>query len=235
MVGMRHGAGESGHAPRRPHHRRRHALRRPCCRTLEGFRARGAHRPRRSRSEGVRSSRARRRARAGRCARGARRLAGVVTRASVQHGGRGCASWTGEHNGCGVVDSSTAPQDEAPTTPEVVRALAPRGGRRRDGRPRTSASTRCSWRCITASIDRASSDEWRAGHDGLRAARGDGREDRHARPAGLGGRRRRRLSDERAGAFDPGPLEPAGESADREQPVPGHGPPVAGAVLRPRL
>jgi acetolactate synthase-1/2/3 large subunit len=31
--------------------------------------------------------------------------------------------WAGEHNGCGVLDSSTAPQDEPPTTPEVVRAL----------------------------------------------------------------------------------------------------------------
>ena len=31
--------------------------------------------------------------------------------------------WASEHDGCGVVDSATAPADEMPTTPEVVRAL----------------------------------------------------------------------------------------------------------------
>jgi acetolactate synthase-1/2/3 large subunit len=31
--------------------------------------------------------------------------------------------WTGDHAECGLVDTETAPPDEAPTTPEVVRAL----------------------------------------------------------------------------------------------------------------
>jgi acetolactate synthase-1/2/3 large subunit len=31
--------------------------------------------------------------------------------------------WTAEHESCGVVDSASAPPDEAPTTPEVVRTL----------------------------------------------------------------------------------------------------------------
>jgi len=31
--------------------------------------------------------------------------------------------WTADHEGCGTVDSESAPPDEAPTTPEVVRAL----------------------------------------------------------------------------------------------------------------
>jgi acetolactate synthase-1/2/3 large subunit len=31
--------------------------------------------------------------------------------------------WTDEHEGCGIADPLTAPSDEAPTTPEVVRAL----------------------------------------------------------------------------------------------------------------
>jgi acetolactate synthase I/II/III large subunit len=31
--------------------------------------------------------------------------------------------WTRDHRGCGVVDPETSPPDEAPTTPEVVRAL----------------------------------------------------------------------------------------------------------------
>src|SRR5216683_1970714 len=31
--------------------------------------------------------------------------------------------WTSDHAGCGTIDSESAPPDEAPTTPEVVRAL----------------------------------------------------------------------------------------------------------------
>src|SRR5205823_8268813 len=31
--------------------------------------------------------------------------------------------WSSAHAGCGVVDTATAPADEPPTTPEVVRAL----------------------------------------------------------------------------------------------------------------
>jgi acetolactate synthase-1/2/3 large subunit len=32
-------------------------------------------------------------------------------------------NWAASHDGCGLVDCATAPQDELPTTPEVVRAL----------------------------------------------------------------------------------------------------------------
>ncbi len=49
---------------------------------------------------------------------------------------------------------------------------------------------------------------------------------------GLGDRRRRRLPDDDGGAGDGGDPQAAGQGADHQQLVPGHGAPVAGAVLR---
>src|SRR5262245_59716391 len=71
----------------------------------------------------------------------------------------------------------------------------------------------------------------RARHDGLRPAVGDRRA---GGPAGRARRRhrgRRLVRDDPAGALDRADVRPAGEDRDPEQRLPGHGAPVAGAVL----
>ena len=72
-------------------------------------------------------------------------------------------------------------------------------------------------------------------HDGLRPAGRDGREGRlPGRERGL--RRRRRLArDEHPGARDLRDREHPDQGVHHEQRLPGHGPPVAGAVLGPPL
>ena len=69
------------------------------------------------------------------------------------------------------------------------------------------------------------------GHDGLRPARGDGRRGRGSGRAERAPDRRRLVPDEHPGAGHlPGARHP-GQGRDHEQRLPGHGPPVAGAVL----
>ena len=71
----------------------------------------------------------------------------------------------------------------------------------------------------------------RARHDGLRPA---GRPRRPGRlPGRAGGRdlRRRLLRDDPPGALDRPDVRPAGQGRDPQQRLPGHGPPVAGALL----
>ena len=69
------------------------------------------------------------------------------------------------------------------------------------------------------------------GHDGLRPARGDGREGRLPRRDRRLHRRRRLGPDEHAGAGDVCPGGHRHQGVHHEQRLPGHGPPVAGAVL----
>ena len=71
-------------------------------------------------------------------------------------------------------------------------------------------------------------------HDGLRPPGGDGREGRLPRPDGRLHRRRRLGPDEHAGAGDVRPGGHRHQGVHHEQRLPGHGPPVAGAVLGPR-
>ena len=71
----------------------------------------------------------------------------------------------------------------------------------------------------------------RPGHDGLRAAGGDGRGGRRARAAGVLHRGRRLGADERAGAGDVRAEQHPDQGVHHEQRLSGHGPPVAGAVL----
>ena len=75
----------------------------------------------------------------------------------------------------------------------------------------------------------------RPGHHGLRAAGRHRREDRQAGCRGLGGGRRRRLPDDdvRAGHGDAG--EHRHQRRDHQQRLPGHGPAVAGVLLREAL
>ena len=143
--------------------------------------------------------------------------------------------WAGEHNGCGVLDPSTAPQDEAPTTPEVVRALrrvvggaatvvsdigqhqmfvALHHGFDRPGQLLTSGGLGTMGYALPAAMGVKTAEPGRQ----VWAVVGDGGFQMSA-----------------PGAVDAGPLEAGGEGADREQPLPGHGPPVARAVLRQRL
>ena len=71
----------------------------------------------------------------------------------------------------------------------------------------------------------------RARHDGLRPAGRDGRRRRLPRSGGLLHRRRRLGADERAGARDLRAERDPDQGVHHEQRLPGHGPPVAGAVL----
>ena len=71
----------------------------------------------------------------------------------------------------------------------------------------------------------------RAGHDGLRPARGDGRRRRLSRAARVLRGRRRLGSDERAGARDVRAEQDPDQGVHHEQRLSRHGPPVAGAVL----
>ena len=75
----------------------------------------------------------------------------------------------------------------------------------------------------------------RARHDGLRPAGRDGRRRGDARRPDLPDHRRRLDPDERAGARDLHRERHPGEDLHHEQRLPGHGPPVAGAVLGPPL
>ena len=76
----------------------------------------------------------------------------------------------------------------------------------------------------------------RARHHGLRPAGGDGRADRPSRRAGHRRGRRGLDPDEHPGAVDGGAVPPAGEDLHPQQPVHGHGAPVAGAAAwRPLL
>jgi hypothetical protein len=69
-------------------------------------------------------------------------------------------------------------------------------------------------------------------HHGLLGPGGHRRQGRPPRPHGLGHRRRRLLPDDRPGAGDRGGRAHPGEDRHLEQRLPGHGPPVAGDVLR---
>src|SRR5919106_6103278 len=82
---------------------------------------------------------------------------------------------------------------------------------------------------VSASLQR------RAGHDGLLRPGGDGRRARRAGARGLGGRRRRRLPDDDAGAGDAGPGPDPGEDRGAQQPSARDDPPVAGDHLRREL
>src|SRR5690606_25807920 len=73
------------------------------------------------------------------------------------------------------------------------------------------------------------------GHDGLLGAGRDRRQGGPARPHGLGGRRRRLLPDDGAGAGHGHQRAHPREGGHPEQRLPGHGPPVAGDVLRRAL
>ena len=75
----------------------------------------------------------------------------------------------------------------------------------------------------------------RAGHDGLRRAGGHGGQGRPARRAGGRDRRRRLLPDDRPGAGHLHHRADPDQGPDPQQRPPGHGPPVAGAVLRRAL
>ena len=75
----------------------------------------------------------------------------------------------------------------------------------------------------------------RAGDYGLRAARGDRRRDRGTGHAVSTADRRRLVPDEHPGARDRPPVRHPGQVRDHGQRLPGHGPPVAGAVLGPAL
>ncbi len=72
-------------------------------------------------------------------------------------------------------------------------------------------------------------------HDGLRAAGGDWRQDGLPRPGSVGGRGGRRLPDDdaRTGDDRAGAVEHQGR--DHQQRLPGHGPAVAGVLLRAAL
>ncbi len=72
-------------------------------------------------------------------------------------------------------------------------------------------------------------------HHGLRPAGRDRRADRPSRGAGDRRGRRSLDHDEHPGALDGGAVSPAGEDLHPEQPVHGHGPPVAGAAARRAL
>ena len=74
-----------------------------------------------------------------------------------------------------------------------------------------------------------------ARHHGLRGARRHGRPGGPARRAGGRDRRRRLLPDDRPGAGHLRDRAPADQGADLQQRLPGHGAPVAGAVLRGAL
>ena len=71
----------------------------------------------------------------------------------------------------------------------------------------------------------------RAGHHGLRAARGDGRRGRQPVRAERAADRRRLVPDEQPGAGHLPRARHPGEGRDHEQRLSRHGPPVAGAVL----
>ena len=69
-------------------------------------------------------------------------------------------------------------------------------------------------------------------HHGLRLPGGHRRAVRQPGQEGLGHRRRRRLPDDAVRAGHGRAPQAAGQDPDHQQPLPGHGPPVAGAVLR---
>ena len=52
-----------------------------------------------------------------------RALAGLCERRDCSAWWARLRQWTDDHQVCGVVDTDSAPADEPPTTPEVVRAL----------------------------------------------------------------------------------------------------------------
>ena len=72
-------------------------------------------------------------------------------------------------------------------------------------------------------------------HDGLRGAGGAGRAGGSPAVGGVDDLRRRRLPDDAAGTGHDGGRAAAGEDGDHQQRLPGHGAPVAGAVLRGQL
>jgi hypothetical protein len=72
-------------------------------------------------------------------------------------------------------------------------------------------------------------------HHGLLGPRGHRRQGRPPRPHGLGHRRRRLLPDDRPGAGHRGRRAHPGQDRHPQQRLPGHGPPVAGDVLRGAL
>ncbi len=75
----------------------------------------------------------------------------------------------------------------------------------------------------------------RSGHHGLRPAGGDRRQARPARQDGDRRERRRRLSDDHAGARHGGELRRAGRGGHPQQRLPRHGAPVAGPLLEQAL
>ena len=102
--------------------------------------------------------------------------------------------------------------------------------------PPTSASTRCGRRStIHFNRPRRWINSGRAGHDGLRPAGGHGRQGRLPRPARVLPGRRRLGADEHAGAGHLRRARHPDQGLHHEQRLPGHGAPVAGAVLGPAL
>ncbi len=124
-------------------------------------------------------------------------------------------------------------QPDGPLEAAVLhRTAARRGGRGRDRRlgGRTASDVGVT---VLALREAAPVDQLRGpGHDGLRGAGGARRCRRHAGQARDRDRRGRLLPDDGPGARHVDHGEHPVHHGDHQQRVPGHGPPVAGAVLR---
>ena len=145
------------------------------------------HRARRRRPAGLRTRRARRRASAGRRARGAARAGRAVpSRATVQPGGRACASGRTPTPIAAWSTRETAAAgraaDHARSGPHLAAGAGRRGDAGRRHRPAPDVRRAAPWLRPTG----PDADQRRPGHDGLRAAGGDGRENRAARAARSG-------------------------------------------------
>ena len=111
--------------------------------------------------------------------------------------------------------------------PRAVRGDGRRGDRHERRRPAPDVGGAVLRLPRAAALDQLG----RPRHDGLRAAGGDGRRRGRPRSARVLHRRRRLGADERAGAGHVRAEQHPHQGVHHEQRLPGHGPPVAGAVL----
>ena len=117
----------------------------------------------------------------------------------------------------------------------VLEQLRDSSARRHDRRARASASTRCGQPVLEVRPPLHLGQLRRARHHGLLGARRHRRQGRSPRPHRVGGRRRRLLPDDRAGAGHRLHRAHPGQDRHPQQRLPRHGAPVAGDVLRGAL
>ncbi len=220
-------ADRAGHPVRRPGHRPAVDVRAE----RQGHPRR--HRPRRDLQEPPRRCADRRRCQGGHLRAGRWPCRPSWPRAARSTSPTGGRSWTAGWR-------STRWATTSPQTARSPRSTSSSASARSSARtPCTSpasASTRCGRAQFVQYENAGLVDQLRRpGHDGLRGARGDGRQGRRPRQDRVGHRRRRLLPDDQPGAGHLHHQQHPDQGRADQQRRAGHGPPVADAVLQRAL